>query len=298
MKLMTRVATIALTAVAAVSTLKADTNSSTNSIGTGKDVKAPVVAAPAAASPLFNLSITEEYDSRYIFRGVNVLPNTGILWTTFAPVWHITANDSLTVPVAYGTAVGKTFNNGMQNYRELDVPVNYAHTFGNLTLGAGYQLYAYFNVPGYRPGGQGIQNEVNVNAAYAIKTGAITWTPSLTYYYELGTAVPYSYGSIYAGSSYLSPQLTVAVPVYKDIVSFNPNVQYNFSFRYSENQNLQPVTGVNNFQISAPVSWQINKTVSVTGYVAYSYQPSQLIGAGGPTAPSTVWGGANVTLSF
>jgi hypothetical protein len=126
MKLMTRIASVALVAVAATSSLKA---------GTGKDVKAPV--APAPASPIFNLTASENYDSRYMFRGVNVIPNTGILSTYLTPIWHITANDTLSAPLCYITAVGKTFNNNMQNYRELDIPVNYTHTFGALALEQG-----------------------------------------------------------------------------------------------------------------------------------------------------------------
>jgi hypothetical protein len=293
MKLITRIAAIALTAAAATSSLKAgDTNSDTNSIATGKDVKAPIVAAPAT-SP-FNLNISENYDSRYMFRGVNVLPNTGILSTTFNPIWHITANDTLSVPVWFATAVGRTFNNGLQNYRELDVPVNYTHAIGNWTLGAGYQLYTYINLPGpTRPGGTGIQNEVNVNAAYTYKTGIVTWTPALTYYYELGTANNYQYSSVNAGSSFLTPSLTASIPV-SSTVTFNPNIQYNFSFAYNDNTQNKPYTGANNVQFQIPVTWQITKIISATAYVAYSYTGANLV----QTQPSTVWGGASVGLSF
>ncbi len=292
MKLMTRVATIALTAVAATSSVKAgDTNA------VGKDVKAPIVAAPAT-SP-FNLNVSENYDSRYMFRGVNVVPNTGILSTTFNPIWHITANDTLSVPLWYATAVGKTFPNGLQNYRELDVPVNYTHAIGNWTLGAGYQLYVYINQPAAtHPGGTGIQNEVNVNVAYTYKTGIVTWTPALYYYYELGTPYNYTYGSVNAGSSYLSPQLTASVPI-TSTITFNPNVQYNFSFAYNDGSYnngalTKPYTGANNVQVTLPVTWQITKIISLTGYAAYSYQGANLV----QTAPSTVWGGASVGLSF
>jgi len=305
MKLMTRVASIALTAVAAASALHADTN--TNSAATGKDVKAPVAAAPAAASPLFNFTFTEEYDSRYMYRGVNELPNAGILWTEFTPIWHITSSDTLSVPLAYGTALGKTLNNGLQCYRELDVPVSYTHAIGNWTLGAGYQLYTYINQPAAtHPGGTGIQNEVNVNAAYTYTNSWSTWTPSLTYYYELGTANNYTYGSVNAGSSFLTPALSAAIPLTflksDGSISFNPVVQYNFSFAYNDaytttkygNPYTKPYSGANNFQVQLPITWQITKIVSVMGYVAYSYQGANLI----QTAPSTVWAGANVTLSF
>jgi hypothetical protein len=283
MKLMTRAAAIALTAVAATSSLHA---------GDGKEAKAPVVAAPA--SPMFNLNVSENYDSRYMFRGVNVVPNTGIISTTFNPIWHITANDTLSVPLWYATAVGKTFNNGLQNYRELDVPVNYTHAIGNWTLGAGYLLYTYYNLPGgTRPGGTGIQQEVDVNVAYTYKTGIVTWTPALAYYYELGTANNYTYSTINAGSSFLTPSLTASIPV-TSTITFNPNVQYNFSFAYNDNTMNKPYTGANNVQVSVPVTWQATKILSLTAYVAYSYQGANLV----QTEPSTVWGGASVGLSF
>ena len=289
MKLVTRAAAIALVAVAATSSVKAgDTNA------VGKDVKAPVVATPAA-SP-FNLIVSENYDSRYMFRGVNELPNTGVLSTTFNPIWHITANDTLSVPLWFATCVGKTFNNGLQNYREFDVPVNYTHAIGNWTLGASYLLYTYFNQPGANhPGGTGVQNEVSANVAYTYKTGIVTWTPALAYFYELGTVNNYTYGSVNAGSSFLSPSLTASIPLNKDgTITFNPNFQYNFSFAYNDNTMNKPYTGANNVQVQLPVTWQITKIVSVTGYVAYSYQGANLV----QTEPSTVWGGASVGFSF
>jgi len=291
MKLITNVAMIALTAVAATTALKADTNS----VATGKDVKAPVAPAPAATSP-FNLTISENYDSRYMFRGVNELPQTGVLSTTLTPIWHITANDTLSVPLWYATAVGKSDVNSA--YKELDVPVLYSHAIGNWTLGAGYYLYNYFNVAGYKPGGQGVQNEVGESVSYTYTNSWSTWTPSITYYQELGTPVGYSYGSVFPGSSFLSPSLSGTIPLTflkaDGSITFNPNTQLNFGFRYNANQAGQALTGLNNWQIQLPVTWQITKLVSVTAYYAYSYQGVSLYN----TAPSTGWAGASVGLSF
>lgn len=315
MKLITRVAALALTAVAATYSLQAENNASqqedsqqavaakkdyskTNSVATGKDVKAPVVAA-APASPTFTFNVSENYDSRYMFRGVDVLAGTGILSTTFAPTWHITANDTLTVPLWYATAVKS--NKNASAYRELDVPVNYLHTFDSgFNLGAGYQLYNYFNLPGgNRPGGTGIQNEVNVTTGYSktLKNG-ISLNSSLTYYYELGTANQYTYGSINPGSSFLTPSLGATIPlnfIKKDgSVTFNPNTQYNFSFAYNANQNGTYVSGGNNWQFQLPVTWQITKVWNVTGYWAYSYQGLDLFN----TAKSLGWAGCSVGASF
>ena len=73
-----------------------------------------------------------------------------------------------------------------------------------------------------------------------------------------------------------------------------PSTQYNFSFGYTCNQEHQFIWGGNNLQLMAPLTWQINKTISITGYAAYSYQWQSLIG----TAPGTLWGGGNINLSF
>jgi hypothetical protein len=287
MKNTTRIAALALAAFATITAAKA-----------GSDTKNPV-ATNAAATPLFTANISENYDSRYIFRGADVLAGTGILSTTVAPTWHITANDAITVPLWFGTAVAKNAN--ASAYRELDVPVNYLHTFDSgFNLGAGYTLYNYFNAPSFckNPAQQGVQNEVNVTGGYSKKFGDITLNSSLTYYYELGTANGYNYGCINPGSSFLTPSLGANIPlnfIKKDgSITFNPNTQYNVSFVYNTTQNLNYVSGGNNWQFQLPVTWQVTKTWSVTGYWAYEYQGLNLYN----TANSFGWAGCSVGASF
>lgn len=295
MKNTTRIAAVALAAFATITAAKA-----------GSETKNPV-ATNAASTPAFTFFASENYDSRYMFRGVDVLAGTGLLSSTFAPTWHITANDTLSVPLWYATAVARNAN--ASAYRELDVPVNYLHTFDSgFSLGAGYTLYNYINLPGgNRPGGTGIQNEVNVTAGYSKKVGDVTLNSSLTYFYELGTANQYTYGSINPGSSYLSPSLGATIPlnfIKKDgSVTFNPNTQYNFSFAYNTGSGLSEsgspyVSGANNWQFQLPVTWQITKVWSVTGYWAYSYQGLGLTSLTQQTAQSLGWAGASVGASF
>ena len=259
----------------------------------GNSYQLPVTETAGANKPL-SFDISSGYDSLYMFKGVNLEPNTGIYWVGLAPSWVITPNDSIQVPFWYATTIGKTIGGINQNYREFDVPVNYSHTVGNFSLGLGYHLFTYFNLDGVNPGGTGVQNELAFYSSYMIKTGAVSWVPSLSYYYELGTANGYSYGSVNPGSSFLSPQVTVNIPIHKDLITFNPSTQYNFSFGYTCNQEHQFIWGGNNWQLMAPLTWQINNTISITGYAAYSYQWQSLIG----TAPGTLWGGGNINLSF
>ena len=294
MKLITRVAALAFTAAVASTALAADTNS----VSSGKDVKKVVVPAETA-TPAFTFTASENYDSRYMFRGQDVLVGTGILSSSFAPTWHITSKDTLTVPLWFATAVARNAN--ASAYRELDVPVNYLHTFDSgFSLGAGYTLYNYFNYPLAigNVGGTAIQNEINVTGGYSKKVGDVTLNSSLTYYYELGTANQYSYGCINPGSSFLTPSLGASIPlnfIKKDgSVTFNPNTQYNFSFAYTGNQDGAYVSGANNWQFQLPVTWQITKSISATGYWAYSYQGINIYN----TARSCGWAGASLGVSF
>ena len=159
MKLTTRVATVALAAFAASTALKAENNeaqqaaaaakdySTTKKVtaSTGKEVKNPIVPAETTI-PTFTALVSENYDSRYMFRGVDVLAGTGILSTTVAPTWHITANDTISVPLWFATAVKS--NKNASQFSELDVPINYLHTFDSgLSLGAGYSLYNSSTIP-------------------------------------------------------------------------------------------------------------------------------------------------------
>ena len=362
MKHITRIATFAFAAFAATTALKANNNAETQELTVLQNNAAAAdstVAAPAAsngknvvsskkvvvpaenATPTFQFFASENYDSLYMFRGVNMIPNAGILSTTVCPVWNITENDKISLPLWYGTAVGKTqsgpsFNNndgymtpgyGLQNFRELDIPIDYTHKMGDWAVGAGYTLYSFYNaapqgvgVQSLRSAGgknlvqgangpaqQAVMNEVNEHVAYTFKTGLGTITPSLTYFQQLGTSTDYSNGWINAGSSYLSPSITSRIPltcIKKDgSITFNPNTQLNYSFRYNNSYNPsfegtgtnpKPYTGFNNWEFQLPVTWQVTKNWSVTGYWAYSYQNANLYG----TANSQGWAGCSVGATF
>jgi hypothetical protein len=372
MKHITRIATFALAAFAATTALKANNNAETQELTVlqnnfnntedssvaapaatgGKNVvsggKKAVIPVVSSSVPQFEGFVTMNYDSLYMFRGVNMMPNAGILSWTADAVWNITANDTISVPIWYGTAVGKTqsldsarFSSaehpgylspgyGLQNFRELDIPIDYTHRMGNWAIGGGYTLYSFYNAAprtfgngpasaqllrsvnnksNYGPAQQAIMNEVNEHVAYTFKTPFGTITPSLTYFQQLGTSTDYSNGWVNAGSSYLSPSIASHIPltfIKKDgSISFNPNTQLNYSFRYNNSYNPnyigqpgdvnpKPYSGFNNWEFQLPVTWQVTKTWSVTGYWAYSFQNANLYG----TANSQGWAGCSVGASF
>ena len=300
MKMTKTIAALALCALTASPALQAG---STNS--TSKNFKQPVIETP---TPALTATFTAAYDSMYNFRGIDWIPNTGMFDFTFAPCWHITANDTLTMPLWFCVAVGQSGNSAPYNgnpYTEIDIPINYMHTFGNFGLGCGYTMYNYFNYGfpktgiAYTPGGTGIQHEVNVTANYTVKTGAVSWTPSITYFYELGQAAPNNYASINAGSSFLSPALAASVPLYKDIVSFNPVTQYNLSFGYNIDNQGKKVFGFNNWQLVAPITWKITSSIALTGYIAYTYQPDLMNSVSLTSTPiSKAYAGGSLSYSF
>jgi hypothetical protein len=240
------------------------------------------------------MNLTTGYDSLYMYKGGNVIPGDGISWVRLDPIFYFGQNDIIDVPFWYATAMGNPLPNVAQNYREFDVPVVLTHKAGNFAFTAAYDLYFYFNYPGFRPAGEGIQHELHLGSSWTGKTGTISWTPSLDYFYELGNANESPYGCINPGASFLGTSLTCSIPIIREKLTLDPMGQYNFSFGYSVNQNLNYVWGGNNAQINLPLTWHLTKRVSLTAYAAYSYQWQQLLG----TSPGTIWGGGSMMYSF
>ena len=279
MKLNKIVALTSLAAVVASSSLFAGT----------KSFKETVIKEEA--KPAYSASLSAGWDSLYMFRGVNVLRNPGdygdgLATTALSVTWNLTENDSIT----FGAWTG--FGLGSIDYQELDLPVNYVHTIGDLSLGLGYTFYDNnLNNHNY------YANELNVSAAYAIKLGAVTLTPSATYYYELGpdNDLGSSNGAADATSSYLDLRLNANIPLSAS-VSLAPYVGYgvNFSFNCKDGT-TDNFNGGNNVEYGLAVPVKINNTVTVSGYVAQSIALENL---GGSTRQCTSWGGAKVTFSF
>jgi hypothetical protein len=261
--------------------------------GTGKTFKETVVVVEEEATPWYSASLSTGYDSLYMFRGVNVLRNDGGygngLWSTTASfTWNITENDFLTVGGWMAFGLG---NSG--GYRELNVPVNYVHTFGDLSLGLGYTFYYTFP-----QGSQFFANELNASAAYNFDLGFMTLTPSATYFFNLGPDSDTGYGSVPVASSYLDLRVTGNIPVIGEVVSIAPWVAFGLNFDYNTeptSTGLTPFSGANNLEFGVSVPWAINDVITVSGYAAYSIAFEDL---GGITQENTLWGGGKVTFAF
>jgi len=245
----------------------------------------------------WNAALSTGWDSLYMFRGVNVLRGnsnygSGIYWTDLNATWNITDNDFLTV----GSWVGFGTQNAASGYREFDAYTTYTHTFGNLSVGLGYTFYYIFSEP------ELFSNELNAKIAYAFEFGGVTITPSATYYFNLGPDFADAQdqtGIAATASSYLLFRVDGSIPLYKDIVSLAPWTAFGLNFDYNTrlngNGSLDQFNGANNLEVGLAIPVRINKTITVSGYGAYSYAFYNL---GGVTEPSSLWGGAKVTFSF
>jgi hypothetical protein len=277
MKLATKIVTaVGLAAVLATKPLLA---------GDGKTFKEKVIVEEDRK--WWGASLSTGWDSLYMFRGVNVLRGdqkygSSLYWTDLNLSWNITDNDILTAGTWMAFGLNKT------NYKELDVYVDYTHTFGNLALSFGYIYYQVLSDT--HPSA----HELNWRAAYTFELpGGITITPSVGYYFNIGPDV-FDEGIAKEASSWLVARIDSEIPLYKDILALAPWFAFGTSFEYNVKENGDFLTGANNIEVGIGLPIKINDVISLYGYGAYSYQWYGLIG----TEPSTFWGGAKVIFSF
>jgi len=263
------------------------------------------VVVQEEAKPAWNASLSTGWDSVYMFRGVNVLrgytnprsdDQNSISWVAGNIGYNLTDSDSISIGAWMGTGLSDA-----NSFRELDIPINYVHTIGDLSLGLGYQLYSVWDDASTTTGQGGIDqqfaHELSVSAAYNIKVGSATLTPSVTYFYNLGpdNDTGSTNGVYDATTSYLSLRLDGSIPVLSN-VSLNPYVGYGANFsQNTKNADLNQFNGGNNVEYGLAVPVKINDTITVSGYVAQSIALENLNNS---TRQCTTWGGAKVTFSF
>jgi hypothetical protein len=258
--------------------------------GDGKTFKEKVVTEPEAKQ-WWNASLSTGWDSLYMFRGVNQLPNSyngygsSLYWTQLSVTFNLTDNDFLTL--AGWTAFGLTDT----SYKEFDAIATYTHTFGDLSVHLGYTMYALLNA-NYT----GLySHELNTGVAYALHFGSVTVTPGLNYFFNVGPNIGNG-GYVEQCASYLEARVDASAPI-TSFLSVAPYVSFGTSFRYNYSTSdnpPSPLTGANNIQTGIALPIAVTKNISVSPYVAYSYQWYGLVN----TTPSTFWGGGSVTFSF
>jgi hypothetical protein len=259
--------------------------------GDGKSFKEPKDKTPEPVQ-WWNASLSTGWDSLYMFRGVNTLPNpsngygSSLYWTQLSVTFNLTENDFLTIGdwIAFGLT--------NSTYKENDVIVGYTHTFGNLSVKLGYTLYALLNA-----NQTGLySHEVSTGVSYLFEIGSFTLTPAVNYYFNVGPNFGNG-GFVEQCASYLEARIDGSVPLYKDVVSLAPYASFGTSFRYNfttDENPAQPFVGSNNLQGGVALPIKVSENITVSPYAAYSYQWAGLVG----TTPSTWWGGGSVTFSF
>ncbi|HEU4678969.1 MAG TPA: hypothetical protein VFS35_05570, partial [Terrimicrobiaceae bacterium] len=257
--------------------------------GDGKTLTEKVVVEQEEARKWWGASLSTGWDSLYMFRGVNVLRfdqdgneqkyGSSLYWTQLNVSFMPTENDTITLGTWFAFGLTKT------NYKELDVTVNYVHTFGDLAVGMGYTFYYYLASVLY-------QNELNWTVAYTFHLPAgITLVPSVIYYLNLGPEFDNferGTGAVETASSFLVARLDAGIPIYKDIISLAPWFAFGTSFDFNaqtadNSRGFNFYTGANNIEVGIGLPIKINDMITVYGYGAYSYQWQSLVG----TEPST-----------
>ena len=258
--------------------------------GDGKSFKEKVVTEPEA-TPWWTASLSTGWDSLYMFRGVNTLPNpnngygSSLYWTQLSVTFNLSPNDFLTL--AGWTAFGLTDS----TYKEFDAIATYTHTFGNLSVHLGYTMYALLNSAPYGL----FSHELNTGVAYALKFGSITVTPGLNYFFNVGPNIGNG-GYVEQCASYLEARVDASAPI-TSFLSVAPYVSFGTSFNYNfttHSDPASPFVGTNNIQTGIALPIAVSKNITISPYAAYSYQWYGLVG----TTPSTFWGGGSVTFSF
>jgi len=263
----------------------------------GKKSKEVIVEEPA--DKWWSVFASTGWDSLYMFRGVNVLGNgNGIYWASGGLGITPWENGSFNANIWYG--VGSWWNgaNAQARYGEVDLTASYTHTFDALSLTAGWIYYYYPNV------GKTSQNEIFFGASYAIEIGKFTLTPNTTYYYNVGPELGKTGGIVNGGSSYWSLGLNGSLPIgFDGAVSLAPYTQFNINFGFNNKDGgATRYNGGNNWQTGVALPVAFTSWLTVSPYIAYSYQWNSFIaGAGtgtGLTAVNTFWGGISATVTF
>ncbi len=269
----------------------------------GKSTKAVVVEEEV--EKWWSITASTGWDSLYMFRGVNVLGNgNGIYWVGGSATVNPWTDGAITAGVWYG--VGSWWNgaNTHAPYGELDVYAEYAHTFGDLTLKAGWIYYYYPNVPAAAGGPNSSQNEIYFGASYNIEIGSVTLTPNTAFYYNVGPEIGKPGGIVNGGSSYWNLGLNATIPVAFDgAVSLAPYSMFGINFGFNNKDGgATRYNGGNNWQSGIALPVAFTSWLTVSPYIAYSYQWNNFIaGAGsgtGLTDENTWWAGVSATVAF
>ncbi len=233
-----------------------------------------IAAAPAFAGSTAKTVVQEEvaveeenwwsaelsagWDSRYMFRGVEILDGGSLGWTDLSFS-------------TYGFTLGAWYANGVdESYSEIDLYASYAYSLGPVNFEGGGIFYGY-------PNDDGIETW---ELFLGISTDAIPYvTPSLTGYWDID--------AIEGG--WVEFKLASSIPVVADVVSIDPYAAISYDIEYNSDDN-----DFNNVQVGVEVPVALSKNITLKGHVAYSWA----LDAIDDFQDDEFWGGASITFSF
>lgn len=206
----------------------------------------------------WSAELSAGWDSRYMFRGVSILGDSGIGWTDLSFS-------------TYGFTLGAWYANGIDvDYSEIDLYASYAYSLGPVNLEGGGIYYGY-------PQDDGIETW---ELFLKVSTDVIPFlTPSLTGYWDID--------AIEGG--YLEFKLQSSIPVVADVVSIDPFASISYDIEYNSDSN-----DFNNVQVGVEVPVALSKNITLKGYVAYAWA----LDAIDDFQDDEFWGGASITFSF
>ena len=180
------------------------------------------------------VSLTTEFDNKYIFRGVNSLPGSGI--ATFDAEFEY-QHFSLEIWQAAGVS---------KSYHEMDFYVSYAYDeLKPFTFSGGYINYFTPDDDHLRLGYNDTQ-EIFASVEYDI---ASRYTATLKYNYD--------FDKIRGG--FLEPKFAACVPWQRFRMAFNPYISITYDLQYNSNR-----FAWNNFQTGIEIVRKINETLKVS----------------------------------
>jgi len=210
-----------------------------------------------------SVSLTTEYDSKYIFRGVNSLPGSGIV--TFDATFEL---QHFSLDIWQATGLSKS-------YDEFDFTLSYSRSVGSWTFSGGYINYYTPNDDHLSLGYKDTQ-EIFASIEYDIGS---RFTATLKYNYD--------FDKIHGG--FIEPKFAACFPVLNNKVAFDPYVSITYDLEYNSDR-----FAWNHFETGVAIASQLNEKLKITAFVAVSVPLTAI----DDFAKKEGWGGLRLEFDF
>ncbi len=220
--------------------------------------KAVVEAEP---EQWWNAELAAGWDSKYIFRGVNIFAsgdNGSLVWTDLSFSTH-------------GFTLGAWFAEGVRDdYNELNIYASYGYALGPVSVEGGYIYYLFPKA------GDTDTHELFVSLSTEVIPHV---TPTLSYYHDV---------DLFEGG-YLEFALSTSIPVVADVISIDPFAAISYDFEYNSTGN-----DFNHVEAGVEVPIALSENITLAGYIKHSWALEAIDSFQGDE-----WvGGASISFSF